>query len=228
MKMSRIVSCMIVPLLGGCSIIMASKLPIARPPEKLVEGVERAFVDGHYGYPLAIGKNGAGLYTEQIQFIDGTPVGWKIARCCIHGGLDACTYFLWEFIGTPIELCNMKYPVYVYFVIYDENNRIIRTVNADTPEGKKYMALDWSVPRDPDLKVNLNDNVRKESIGVPPKNVASVPVNNGNGLMPPQAEKEQQKKALSSFEALQKLRQDGEISEQEYNERILKFMEEKK
>lgn len=216
---------MIVPLLGGCSIIMASKLPIARPPEKLVEGVDRDFVDGHYGYPLAIGKNDAGLYTEQIQFIDGTPIGWKIARCCIHGGLDACTWFLWEFIGTPIELCNMKYPIYVYFVIYDENNQIVRTVNADTPEGKKYMALDWSVPRDPDLKVNLNDNVRKENMGVPLENAAPVPVN--NGLTAPQPEVEQ-KKELSSFEALQKRRQDGEISEQEYNERILKLMEEKK
>lgn len=225
MRMSRIVSCMIVPLLGGCSIIMASKLPIARPPEKLVEGVDRDFVDGHYGYPLAIGKNDAGLYTEQIQFIDGTPIGWKIARCCIHGGLDACTWFLWEFIGTPIELCNMKYPIYVYFVIYDENNQIVRTVNADTPEGKKYMALDWSVPRDPDLKVNLNDNVRKENMGVPLENAAPVPVN--NGLTAPQPEVEQ-KKELSSFEALQKRRQDGEISEQEYNERILKLMEEKK
>lgn len=216
---------MIVPLLGGCSIIMASRLPISRPPEKLVEGVERAFVDGHYGYPLAIDRNDAGLYTEQIQFIDGTPVGWKIARCCIHGGLDACTYFLWEFIGTPIELCNMKYPVYVYFVIYDENNRIIRTVNADTPEGKKYMALDWSVPRDPDLKVNLNDNVRRGTASVPTKNVTSVPVD--NVLTVSHIEKEQ-KKASSSFETLQKLRQDGEISEQEYNERILKLMEEKK
>ena len=225
MRMSRIVSCMIVPLLGGCSIIMASKLPIARPPEKLVEGVDRDFVDGHYGYPLAIGKNDAGLYTEQIQFIDGTPIGWKIARCCIHGGLDACTWFLWEFIGTPIELCNMKYPIYVYFVIYDENNQIVRTVNADTPEGKKYMALDWSVPRDPDLKVNLNDNVRKENMGVPLENAAPVPVN--NGLTAPQPEAEQ-KKEPSSFEALQKRRQDGEISEQEYNERILKLMEEKK
>lgn len=225
MRMIRIVSCMIVPLLGGCSIIMASKLPIARPPEKLVEGVDRDFVDGHYGYPLAIGKNDAGLYTEQIQFIDGTPIGWKIARCCIHGGLDACTWFLWEFIGTPIELCNMKYPIYVYFVIYDENNQIVRTVNADTPEGKKYMALDWSVPRDPDLKVNLNDNVRKENMGVPLENAAPVPMN--NGLTAPQPEVEQ-KKELSSFEALQKRRQDGEISEQEYNERILKLMEEKK
>lgn len=216
---------MIVPLLGGCSIIMASKLPIARPPEKLVEGVDRDFVDGHYGYPLAIGKNDAGLYTEQIQFIDGTPIGWKIARCCIHGGLDACTWFLWEFIGTPIELCNMKYPIYVYFVIYDENNQIVRTVNADTPEGKKYMALDWSVPRDPDLKVNLNDNVRKENMGVPLENAVPVPVNNGLAAPQPEAE---QKKELSSFEALQKRRQDGEISEQEYNERILKLMEEKK
>lgn len=119
----------------------------------------------------------------------------------------------------------MKYPIYVYFVIYDENNQIVRTVNADTPEGKKYMALDWSVPRDPDLKVNLNDNVRKENMGVPLENAAPVPVN--NGLTAPQPEAEQ-KKELSSFEALQKRRQDGEISEQEYNERILKLMEEKK
>lgn len=148
------------PFLGGCAIVMASKLPIARPPENLQPGLDRRYVDSHYGFPIAGGKSADGYDVEELQFIDGVPIGWKVARFCIHTFLDACTYCLWEFIGTPIELANMSYPTYVYYVIYDENGKLVRAVSSESEEGGRLALLPWSKPFVDGLKVNKSRAVR--------------------------------------------------------------------
>lgn len=145
----------------GCSIVMATKLPIARPPAELQPGMKMSFVDNRFGFPVAVGLTRDGEYAEQLQFVDGVSIGWKTARYCIHGTLDACTYCLWELIGTPIELMNRDYPVYVYYVVYDEDGVIKRVVPSDSPEGYEFSKLPWAVPFIADLKVNGSNMARE-------------------------------------------------------------------
>ena len=157
-------------LLSGCAIVMASKLPIARPPNRLAPGVERAFVDRNYGYPVAGGLSEDGECVEQLQFVDGVPIGWKVARFCTHTVLDICTYGIWELLGTPIELANMNYPTYIYYVLYDSEGRIVKAVPADSEEGRAFSRLPWSSPYVDGLKVNKSRDVRNQlSSGAQPE-----------------------------------------------------------
>lgn len=124
---------------------MSSTLPVERAPERLVEGMTQARVDRTYGAPIAAGMCAENKeYIEQIQFVDGTPVGWKIARIHIHSILDSWTLFLWELPGTLIEACYADYPEHIYFVIYDDENCVVRKVAFDSPEGQRLAQLPWA------------------------------------------------------------------------------------
>lgn len=138
----------------GCAIIMSANLPVARSPEKLNNKIHQNVVDETYGAPIAAGmsKNGT-EYIEQIQFIDGVPIKWKITRIITHSLLDAITYFIWEIPGTYIETSHSNYPEYTYFVIYDSDNYVVRTVPYDSHEGQQLAKLPWASP-----KVNLKED----------------------------------------------------------------------
>lgn len=164
--MRNIVICMAgLLLLAGCSIIKAARQPLDRPPEKIIPGRTQKSVDRIYGYPVAVGMSADGKeYVEQLQFVDGIPWGWKIGRIVAHSVLDGCTYFLWEFIGFPIELINSDYPEYIYYVVYDDNNNVIKAVSQDSVEGRKYATLPWSVSRQKYVHVNRRKTVERLSL----------------------------------------------------------------
>lgn len=128
-------------LLQGCAIMMSSTLPVARPPERLNDGLTQQQVDRMYGAPIAAGMSAGGAeYVEQIQFVNGTPIGRKVMRIVAHSVLDALTCFIWELPGTFIEAAHSEYPEETYFVIYDAANRVVRAVPADSPEGQQLAA----------------------------------------------------------------------------------------
>lgn len=132
-------------LLQGCAIVMSSTLPVARPPERLNDGLTQQQVDRMYGAPIAAGMSAGGAeYVEQIQFVNGTPIGRKVMRIVAHSVLDALTCFIWELPGTFIEAAHADYPEETYFVIYDAANRVVRAVPADSPEGQQLAALPWA------------------------------------------------------------------------------------
>lgn len=140
----------IILLLQGCAIITASMQPLSRPPEKLIEGSHRDWVDNKYGYPIATGFTADGTeYVEQIQFVDGIPMGDKVCRIVLHSVADGLTYFLWEFIGFPLELALGGHPEYVYYLVYDENDQLVRKIPEETIEGMSLSKLEWSSPRLP-------------------------------------------------------------------------------
>lgn len=117
-------------------------------------------IDSKYGFPIAMGEDYDGFHAEQIQFIDGVHLGWKITRFSVHTFLDGLTYGLWEFLGTSDELLNREYPIYVYYIVYDEHNRVVKKVYANSEEGIAYSKLNWSAPFVPDLKVNKDGDLR--------------------------------------------------------------------
>ena len=152
-------------LLNGCSIIKAARQPLDRPPEAIVPGRTQTSMDKIYGQPVAVGMSADGKdYIEQLQFVDGIPWGWKIGRIVAHSILDGCTFFLWEFVGFPIELINSGYPEYIYYVVYDDNNNVIKAVSQDSVEGRKYATLPWSVPRQKYVHVNRRKTVERLSL----------------------------------------------------------------
>lgn len=141
-------------------MFMAAKLPVARPPSELSQGQTMAYVDRRFGYPIAMGDDADGYHVEQLQFVNGIPVGWKVARFCMHGVLDACTYCLWELVGTPLELASRNYKTEVFYVVYDEEGKIVRSVSADSAEGAQFAHLNWSKPFIDGLKVNTDKSLR--------------------------------------------------------------------
>ena len=149
-------------LFSGCSIIKSSVQPLDRPPERIVEGLAQSSVDKIYGYPVAVGMNEDGKeYIEQIQFVDGIPWGWKIGRVAMHCLFDSCSFSLWEFIGFPFELINSNYPEYIYFVVYDDGNNVIRAIPQDSPEGRQISALPWIAPRQETQVKNRKPTVKR-------------------------------------------------------------------
>ena len=132
-------------LLNGCSIIRAASQPRSRPPEAIVPGITQASIDKIYGEPMAVGMSADGKeYIEQLQFVDGIPLGWKIGRIAVHTILDGCTFFLWELIGFPIEVIYSEHPEYIYYVVYDDSDNVIRAISQDSEEGLRLARLPWS------------------------------------------------------------------------------------
>ena len=129
-------------------MIMAGHLPDARPPEEIRVGLNRAFIDRNYGFPIAFNVDDSGCVVEQIQFVDGVSKESKQSRIVLHGALDYCTFCIWELVATPFELCAwaIGYPTYVYFLEFDENERLVRAVNADSAEGQRYLEQAWTIP----------------------------------------------------------------------------------
>ena len=135
-------------LLNGCSIIKAARQPQSRPPEAIVPGLTQASMDKIYGQPVSVGMSADGKeYIEQLQFVDGIPWGWKIGRIATHTILDGCTFFLWELIGFPIEVINSDHPEYIYYVVYDDNDNVIRAIPLDSEEGLRLATLPWSASK---------------------------------------------------------------------------------
>lgn len=157
--MKRLIS-LLLPAFAGCSVYMSATLPIARSVEYLQPGCYMGDVDRKFGYPIAVGEDFNGDHSEQIQFIDGVPIGWKVFRFCAHSTCDALTYCLWEFVGTPIELVNRDFPTYTYYLVYDNQDRLIRAIPENSEEGRRFSTLKWTVPNIDGLKVNKDDSLR--------------------------------------------------------------------
>lgn len=234
--MRSIVICMAgLLLLTGCSIIKAARQPLDRPPEDIVSGRTQASMDKIYGHPVAVGMSSDGKeYIEQLQFVDGIPWGWKIGRIAAHSILDGCTFFLWEIVGFPIELINSNYPEYLYYVVYDDNNNVIKAVSQDSIEGRKYATLPWSVPRQKYVHVNREKTV--ERLSLKERIAAADKIVNGNGERKSSALKNVEQKeataakskkkertldASAPISTLESMLKDGLITKEEY-ERITK------
>ena len=211
---------------NGCSVFMAARRPLARPPEKLAHGVEIVWVDRVYGYPVAMCRMPDGGRIEQIQFIDGIPGVWKAGLVVSYIALDCCTLGIAEvLIGTPIELAHGGYPTRVYYVFYGPDNKVIRAVSETSEEGRRISKMDWTVPFVPRLKVNRDRTVRDRRLA----DVPIVSVSRG-GLMPGSSE-HSVRRDLQEVDSLENLKQrlkDNHITEEEYEKELLKLLEDNK
>jgi hypothetical protein len=93
----------IIPLLAGCSVVMATKQASKKNLEVLKPGTERDLVLAELGTPTTTEKLESGDKKEIYTFIQGYSKGAKASRAIFHGAADVFTLGLWEVVGTPIE-----------------------------------------------------------------------------------------------------------------------------
>ena len=171
-RIGRIGLLFVLPLLNGCAILMSAQIPEERPPSGLRAGLTRYYVDKHYGYPIAATEPGNDGNWEKICFVDGLSYEARHARQVVHVSLDVCTYYIWEVIGTPFELCALAigYPEYVYYLKWDRDGKLVEAINGDDEDGKKLSkSLKWawtlpvghSVEKSNEVRNNVIDGILK-------------------------------------------------------------------
>lgn len=216
----------IILLLQGCSIITASRQPLSRPPEELIEGSSRDWVDNKYGYPIATGFTADGTeYVEQIQFVDGVPMGWKVFRIVLHSVADNFTYFLWEFIGFPMELALGNHPEYVYYLVYDENDQLVRKIPEESIEGRSLSKLEWSSPRLPTERWGRAPSVSRMTL-----DERMELINAAKGKIPVEKQTHEEKKdsidedVSAKLKEIKKLHEEKVIDDETYKSMIIRLV----
>lgn len=118
--------CIICCLLSGCSIILATQSPTEKTPHIMLGCQDEFQVDYNYGPAASYCQINDGFTVKTYRWTSGSSVEWKIARVICHSGMDFLTSFLWELIGTPIELGMITtYEKYEYTIIY-KNGKVIK------------------------------------------------------------------------------------------------------
>ena len=232
----------------GCSIILASTLPLSRPPGKLLPGKPQEEVDRQYGRPIAAGMSPGGLYIEQVQFVDGVTVGTKVFCICLNSFADALTLFFWEPFGTIAEASSRNFTEYVFYIVYNEQNQIVRVVPENSEEGHYFALLSWASPR---IRNGMQRPVARrlapyERKPVPSEAIAAsvqMAISNGvanrvgiqtidekrtstNGVVQVHddvAQMHENKLARQQVEQLRKLRTEGILTEEQFLDLILRI-----
>ena len=71
------------------------------------------------------------IIIKEYNWETGHPLSIKCGRILGHTILDSLTCFIWEIIGTPMELAFIAtYDNYAYYVIF-ENDKIIKLFDSD-------------------------------------------------------------------------------------------------
>jgi hypothetical protein len=76
--------------------------------------------------PISSEKNASNASASEV-FKSRKPTG-STARAVMHGVLDLSTGFIWEIIGTPIELTLNKEEMYLFKVLYKNNSNEVKAV----------------------------------------------------------------------------------------------------
>ena len=171
-RIGRIGLLLMLPLLNGCAILMSAQIPEERPPSGLRAGLTRYYVDKHYGYPIAATEPGTDGNWEKICFVDGLSYEARHTRQVVHLSLDVCTYYIWEIIGTPFELCALAigYPEYIYYLKWDRDGKLVEAINGDDEGGKKLsksLKWTWTLPaghpveKSNEVRNNVVDSILK-------------------------------------------------------------------
>ncbi len=114
-------------ILGGCSVVKATKQPGKKDVSVLKAGTPRGHVIAELGSPVHSEKID-GCRMDIFAFTQGYSTGAKSARALFHGAADVATLGLWEVVGTPAESMASGREVSVQ-VQYDQND-CVQTVKA--------------------------------------------------------------------------------------------------
>ena len=132
---------------SGCAVMMSASSPTEKPHISKISHYNEYQLDAIYdcSFRRQIDTN---ILIKEYNWENGHPLAIKYCRVAGHAFLDFCTFFIWELIGTPMELAFIAtYDNYSYYVIF-ENDKIIKMFDSD-----KYNLSD--------VEKWINENKRK-------------------------------------------------------------------
>lgn len=110
---------------SGCAIMMSATSPSEKQHISKISHYNEYQLDALYGcsFRKQIDNN---IFIKGYNWKTGHPLYIKYCRVFGHAALDFFTCFIWEIIGTPMELSFITtYDNYSYYVIF-ENDKIIK------------------------------------------------------------------------------------------------------
>lgn len=111
---------------SGCSVFLAARQPKKKNLAVINGGMSRSVVIAELGQPV-VTEDRNGKKVDVFSFQQGYKTWVKVTRAVMHGLLDIGTFFIWEIIGTPIEIVADGEQVKVE-VIYGNDN-LVEAVN---------------------------------------------------------------------------------------------------
>jgi hypothetical protein len=127
---------LILGMASGCSVYMAGSQPGKKNLTLMNEGVHRDQIIAEFGKPISSTMKGEEK-VETYKFVEGYSNWVKYGRAALHGTADVFTFFLWEFIGMPIE-AGFDGEEMVYRVTYDNADRVSKI---EVLQGEKPVAV---------------------------------------------------------------------------------------
>lgn len=113
---------MAITTMTGCSVFMAAKQPNKKDLGVLAPGMPRDILISELGSPISTDSR-TGKRVDVFAFRQGYHKAVKVARAFGHAVGDVVTLFIWEVIGTPIEI-TFDGRKMAFEVTYDENDKV--------------------------------------------------------------------------------------------------------
>ena len=122
MTVSLLVLCI---LTSGCSVFMAASRASYRGDINVIQlGVQRSAVIAELGPPDKISTLENGGYDDRYTLDpDAHRTGTKVVTAIFYIAADLFTLFLWELIGTPLEIA-AKDKISVYHLTYSPEGKL--------------------------------------------------------------------------------------------------------
>lgn len=150
---------LLVWLLSGCSVYMASHQPTEKNVGLFVVGTPRSFLIAEFGQPVSSEVKNGQKY-EIFRFTQGYSSGAKAGRAFAEGVADVMTLGVAEVITTPVESI-ADGNLMAYGVVYDSNDLVIQVISL-SPDGspsapaQPTSALPVNQPSTPQAQQNKN------------------------------------------------------------------------
>ena len=125
---------MALSMANGCAVGMAMSGTQNRDASILFPGAPREVVIAKLGPPETSEVDAQGERADSFLITQGNEP--SPGRAGMHAVLDLVTFFLWEFIGTAMEMGASREKTERYFVTYDKNGKI-KDVKAVESSSKK-------------------------------------------------------------------------------------------
>lgn len=124
MKNTLIICLISLFMCSGCSVIISAMSPSEKTHISKITHYNEYQLDALYDYSFR--KQIDNILIKEYNWENGHHLCFKYCRVAMHGILDISTFFIWEIIGTPMELAFIAtYDNYSYYVIF-ENDKIIK------------------------------------------------------------------------------------------------------
>ena len=130
------------PLMTGCSVMMAWKQPTIKDLSVLGPGTDRDVLVAQLGPPVSSEKIDNGQMKEIFAFVQGySPTSLEM-RGYLHATADVLSLGLWEIAGTPLE-AHFDGKLITVSVDFDSQKRVVstKTLSVTDPHPTEFATI---------------------------------------------------------------------------------------